>query len=266
MIDQGFLPEIRKLMIKEGMPPKGKKQMLMFSATFPVEVQRLASEFLADNYLFLAVGVVGAANSDVEQRLLQVEKFQKRKKLDEVLGGCGIKERTLIFVEQKTTADFLAAYLSQNNYRATSIHGDRYQSQREEALRDFRTGNMPVLVATSVASRGLDIKDVRHVINYDLPKEIDDYVHRIGRTGRVGNLGMATSFYDSAQDKVNLFRDNVQLCSWSLIMFFCSSGTGSVLGQDPNGCWTRGSRLADRGSSWRSFHGRGIRWKWIRFY
>ena len=202
MIDQGFLPEIRKLMAKEGMPPKSSKQMLMFSATFPVEVQKLAAEFLADDYLFLAVGVVGAANSDVEQRLVQVEKFQKRKKLDEVLGGCEIKDRTIIFVEQKTTADFLAAYLSQNNYRATSIHGDRYQSQREEALRDFRKGTMPVLVATSVASRGLDIKDVRHVINYDLPKEVDDYVHRIGRTGRVGNLGMATSFYDSAQDKV----------------------------------------------------------------
>ena len=72
----------------------------------------------------------------------------------------------------------------------------RFQSQREQALRDFRTGAMPVIVATSVASRGLDIKDVRHVINYDLPKEIDDYVHRIGRTGRVGNIGKATSFFD----------------------------------------------------------------------
>lgn len=107
----------------------------------------------------------------------------------------------MIFVEQKTTADFLASFLSQNEYKATSIHGDRYQSQREEALRDFRTGKMPLLVATSVASRGLDIKDVLHVINYDLPKEIDDYVHRIGRTGRVGNLGKATSFYDPVADK-----------------------------------------------------------------
>jgi len=150
---------------------------------------------------FLAVGVVGAANTHVEQNLEKVPKFEKRKALERLLGSTDIKDRTMIFVEQKTTADFLATFLSQNNYKATSIHGDRYQSQREEALRDLRTGRMPLLVATSVASRGLDIKDVRHVINYDLPKEIDDYVHRIGRTGRVGNLGKATSFYDPAVDK-----------------------------------------------------------------
>lgn len=201
MIDQGFLPEIRKLMTLANMPAKGAKQMLMFSATFPEEIQRLAAEFLADNYIFLAVGVVGAANTDVEQNLEKVGKFEKRKALEKLLGSTDIKDRTMIFVEQKTTADFLASFLSQNDYKATSIHGDRYQSQREEALRDFRTGRMPLLVATSVASRGLDIKDVRHVINYDLPKEIDDYVHRIGRTGRVGNLGKATSFYDPVADK-----------------------------------------------------------------
>lgn len=201
MIDQGFLPEVRNIMANAGMPPKGQKQTLMFSATFPEEVQRLATEFLADDYLFLSVGIVGAANTDVDQNLHRVPKFEKRKELQALLGSTDIKDRTMIFVEQKTTADFLASFLSQTGYRATSIHGDRYQSQREEALRDFRAGRMPILVATSVASRGLDIKDVRHVINYDLPKEIDDYIHRIGRTGRVGNLGKATSFYDPAQDK-----------------------------------------------------------------
>ena len=82
-----------------------------------------------------------------------------------------------------------------------SLFRDRLQREREEALRDFRSGKMPVLVATAVAARGLDIRDVCHVINYDLPKSIDEYVHRIGRTGRVGNLGKATSFYDSANDQ-----------------------------------------------------------------
>lgn len=204
MIDQGFLPEIRRMMVNSSMPKKGAKQMLMFSATFPEEIQRLAAEFLSDNYLFVAVGVVGAANSDVEQRLMKVEKFSKRNKLIETLGDSGITDRTMVFVEAKKTADFLASYLSGQGYKATSIHGDRYQSQREEALADFRTGRMPVLVATSVAARGLDIKDVRHVINYDMPKEIDEYVHRIGRTGRVGNVGMATSFFDpeNPQDAV----------------------------------------------------------------
>ena len=203
MIDQGFIPDIRYIFAKPDMPPKGAKQMLMFSATFPDEVQRLAREFLSDSYIFLTVGVVGGANSDVTQTVIPVTKFEKRKKLTELLGDCEIKDRTLIFVEQKKTADFLASFLSQNNYKSTSIHGDRFQSQREEALRDFRVGRMPILVATSVASRGLDIKDVRHVINYDMPKEVDDYVHRIGRTGRVGNLGKATSFFDaeSNQDK-----------------------------------------------------------------
>ncbi|KAI1280904.1 cAMP-specific 3',5'-cyclic phosphodiesterase, isoforms N/G [Halotydeus destructor] len=201
MIDQGFLPEIRKILSMGDMPDKKAKQMLMFSATFPEDVQRLAAEFLADDYVFLAVGVVGAANTDVDQNLQKVPKFEKRKALQALLGNTDIKDRTMIFVEQKTTADFLAGFLSQTGYMATSIHGDRHQSQREEALRDFRTGRMPVLVATSVASRGLDIKDVRHVINYDLPKEVDDYIHRIGRTGRVGNLGKATSFFDPTTDK-----------------------------------------------------------------
>ncbi|RWS31594.1 ATP-dependent RNA helicase vasa: isoform A-like protein [Leptotrombidium deliense] len=201
MIDQGFIPEVRKMVSDNSMPEKGKRQTLMFSATFPDEVQRLAAEFLSDDYVFLTVGIVGAANTDVDQSVMKVEKYEKRQKLTELLGSTDIKDRTMIFVEQKKTADFLASFLSQSSYKATSIHGDRFQRQREEALIDFKTGRMPILVATSVASRGLDIKDVRHVINYDLPKEIDDYVHRIGRTGRVGNVGKSTSFYDPSVDR-----------------------------------------------------------------
>merc|ERR1711953_695147 len=109
--------------------------------------------------------------------------------------------KTLVFVEAKKTADFIAAYLSQTiESCATSIHGDRLQPERERALKDFKTGRNPVLVATAVAARGLDIKGVEHVVNYDLPKCIDEYVHRIGRTGRVGNTGAATSFYDRGKD------------------------------------------------------------------
>lgn len=89
-----------------------------------------------------------------------------------------------------------ATLMSESSHPTTSIHGDRLQSQREQALRDFKDNKMKILIATSVAARGLDIPNVRHVINYDLPKEIDDYVHRIGRTGRVGNKGKSTSFYD----------------------------------------------------------------------
>ncbi len=109
-------------------------------------------------------------------------------------------EGILVFVETKRTADFLACLLSETKIPTTSIHGDRLQREREEALRDFRSGKMKLLIATSVAARGLDIKNVSHVINYDLPKSIDDYVHRIGRTGRVGNRGKATSFYEPTED------------------------------------------------------------------
>merc|ERR1712212_544205 len=109
-------------------------------------------------------------------------------------------ERTLVFVKTKRNADFLATYLSEEGLPTTSIHGDRLQREREEALDDFKRGKMPILVATAVAARGLDIKDVMHVVNYDMPDEVEEYVHRIGRTGRVGNTGRATSFFDHHED------------------------------------------------------------------
>lgn len=107
---------------------------------------------------------------------------------------------TIVFVETKRGADFLASLLSETEFPTTSIHGDRLQSQREMALADFKSGKMKVLIATSVAARGLDIKNVNHVVNYDMPSSIDEYVHRIGRTGRVGNNGRATSFFDPESD------------------------------------------------------------------
>ncbi len=103
---------------------------------------------------------------------------------------------TLVFVETKKGADSLETYLERDGYPVTSIHGDRSQREREEALNSFRTGRTPILVATAVAARGLDIPNVKHVINFDLPSDIEEYVHRIGRTGRVGNLGLATSFFN----------------------------------------------------------------------
>jgi ATP-dependent RNA helicase DDX3X len=99
-------------------------------------------------------------------------------------------------VETKKGADSLETFLERDGYPVTSIHGDRSQREREEALNSFRTGRTPILVATAVAARGLDIPNVKHVINFDLPTDIEEYVHRIGRTGRVGNLGLATSFFN----------------------------------------------------------------------
>ncbi|KAK4885326.1 hypothetical protein RN001_001597 [Aquatica leii] len=197
MLDMGFLSSMEEMLSHTTMVPTGDRRTLMFSATFPEEIQHLASKFL-DNYIFVAIGIVGSACSDVEQVFHQVDKFKKRNKLVEILQEGS--DRTLVFVETKRNADFLATYLSENDFQTTSIHGDRLQREREQALADFKRGSRNILVATAVAARGLDIKNVKHVINYDLPKSIDEYVHRIGRTGRVGNRGKATSFYDESQD------------------------------------------------------------------
>merc|ERR1719228_1983490 len=204
MLDMGFKEDISKMVRNTDMPGKGTRQTLMFSATYPDEIQKMAFEFMS-NYLFLAVGVVGGACSDVSQTFLQVPMYEKREKLLELVRDSasqsnGLPSKTLVFVETKKTADFIASYLCQSTFAATSIHGDRLQREREEALKDFKADRKPVLVATAVAARGLDIRGVQHVVNYDLPKSIDEYVHRIGRTGRLGNTGRATSFYDPEGD------------------------------------------------------------------
>ncbi|XP_076973290.1 putative ATP-dependent RNA helicase DDX4 isoform X2 [Tamandua tetradactyla] len=199
MLDMGFGPEMKKLISLPGMPSKEQRQTLMFSATFPEEIQRLAGEFLKSSYLFVAVGQVGGACRDVQQSILQVGQYSKREKLVEILRNIG-DERTMVFVETKKKADFIATFLCQEKISTTSIHGDREQREREQALGDFRCGKCPVLVATSVAARGLDIENVQHVINLDLPSTIDEYVHRIGRTGRCGNTGRAISFFDPESD------------------------------------------------------------------
>jgi len=172
MLDMGFQESMRKIMQHPTMRPQ--HQTLMFSATFPEEIQRLAGEFLKD-YVFVTIGVVGGACSDVKQDIFEVSKFNKRSKLmvrqmmdismcnnrliiispylQEILREGA--EGTIVFVETKRGADFLASFFSETEFPTTSIHGDRLQSQREQALRDFKNGTMKVLIATSVAARGL---------------------------------------------------------------------------------------------------------------
>ncbi|XP_072564012.1 probable ATP-dependent RNA helicase DDX4 isoform X7 [Paramormyrops kingsleyae] len=231
MLDMGFEPDMRRLVSSPGMPPKEQWQTLMFSATFPDDIQKLAADFFKVDYLFLAVGQVGGACSDVEQNLIQVSQFSKRGQLLELLNTTGT-ERTMVFVETKRKADFIAVFLCQENISTTSIHGDRERREREQALGDFRSGKCPVLVATSVATRGLDIEHVQHVVNFDLPTNIDEYVHRIGRTGRCGNTGRAVSFFDPECDtplarslvKV-LSRAQQEVPSWLEDIAFSAHGT-----------------------------------------
>ena len=193
MLDMGFEPQIRRIVEGENMPRVGDRQTLLFSATFPKEIQRLASDFLHD-YVFLAVGRVGSSTELIVQVVEYVPAADKRQMLLDLLQSVE-KGLTLIFVETKKGADALEDFLIRNGLAATSIHGDRSQEEREYALRAFKTARAPFLVATDVAARGLDIPHVTHVINYDLPTDIDDYVHRIGRTGRAGKKGLATAFF-----------------------------------------------------------------------
>eukprot|EP01120_Amphizonella_sp_Union-15-10_P011711 TRINITY_DN5033_c0_g1_i1.p1 TRINITY_DN5033_c0_g1~~TRINITY_DN5033_c0_g1_i1.p1 ORF type:complete len:327 (+),score=62.90 TRINITY_DN5033_c0_g1_i1:74-1054(+) len=206
MLDMGFEKQIRHIVENEDMPTTAQRQTLMFSATFPKEIQRLAQDFLND-YIFLRVGRVGSTTDFITQHIKMVDDFSKKDALlDEIEA---VKGLTLVFVETKRSADSLEEWLYRAGYEVTSIHGDRTQYEREAALASFRSGKTPILVATDVAARGLDISNVTHVINYDLPSDIDDYVHRIGRTGRVGNPGLATAFF--TEKNKNLSRDLIKL-------------------------------------------------------
>ncbi|KAL3911276.1 MAG: hypothetical protein SGPRY_008753 [Prymnesium sp.] len=214
MLDMGFEPQIRRIVEREGMPPTGERQTLMFSATFPKEIQQLASEFMT-RYIFvadppfaallmifalLAVGRVGSTTELITQTVVWAEESDKRRVLLEQLAAC--KGRTIIFVETKRSAESLEEFLYQSSVPATSIHGDRSQREREQALLGFRRGQPAVLVATDVAARGLDVPECMHVINFELPREINSYVHRIGRTGRMGRSGTAISLFSSANKPV----------------------------------------------------------------
>jgi len=181
------------------MPQTEQRQTLMFSATFPKEIQRLAASFLHD-YIFLAVGRVGSTTDLVTQKFIRVEEADKQGMLLDLLTS--VKGLTIIFVETKKKADMLEDFLLRENFSATSIHGDRVQQDRTAALRAFSTGHTPYLIATNVAARGLDIDNIAHVINFDMPTDIDDYVHRIGRTGRAGKPGLATAFISEENSNI----------------------------------------------------------------
>jgi len=197
MLDMGFEPQVRQIVEGTGMGSRSRfpRQNMMFSATFPREVQRMAQDFMSD-YVFITVGRVGSASELITQKVMYAAELKaKTRNLETTIkaelpkGGLAV-----IFVETKKSADQLELDLHTSGIAVTCIHGDRSQSEREEALAAFKSGQNPVLVATDVAARGLDIPNVALVVNFDMPKQIDDYVHRIGRTGRAGRKGTAVSF------------------------------------------------------------------------
>lgn len=194
MLDMGFEPQIRKIVSESDMPRPGQRQTLLYSATFPKEIQQLAREFL-HQHSFLQVGRVGSTTANITQDVRWIEDRQKLGALLDILRE-EKQSHILVFVEKKRDADHLERCIGRERLSVMSIHGDRGQRDREQALSAFKSGGCNVLVATDVASRGLDIPNVGLVIQYDLPSNIDDYVHRIGRTGRAGKQGTAISFFN----------------------------------------------------------------------
>ncbi|KAH7053866.1 DEAD/DEAH box RNA helicase [Linnemannia elongata] len=194
ILDMGFESSIRRIMTASDMSKDEDLQTALFSATFPSNVQVLARDFLKEDYIRVRVGRIGGTTSDIMQKVVKVEEHQKEETLINLLLSQP-PSRTMIFVDSKRKADNLDDVLYNKDFPCISIHGDRSQREREAAMNAFKTGRSPILITTSVASRGLDIKDVLHIINYDLCEDIDEYVHRIGRTARAGNPGLATTFY-----------------------------------------------------------------------
>ncbi|KAI9231744.1 MAG: ATP-dependent RNA helicase DED1 [Podila humilis] len=263
MLDMGFEPQIRRLVEKEDMPGVDERHTLMFSATFPRDIQHLARDFLKD-YIFLSVGRVGSTSENITQKIEYVEDEDKRSVLLDILhaqpkGDLGL---TLIFVETKRMADSLSDFLLSQNFPATSIHGDRTQRERERALDMFRSGRCPVMVATAVAARGLDIPNVTHVVSYDLPTDIDDYVHRIGRTGRAGNTGIATAFLNRGnkgvvRDLLELLKEaNQEIPGWLETLARESSYGGGGSGGRGRGRG-RGGASQHAGRDYRKYAGGG---------
>jgi ATP-dependent RNA helicase RhlE len=187
MLDMGFKPAIRR--IAEVLPRD--RQTLCYSATLSPEIREVAQNYLR-NPVRIEIGPVLKPSPNVELRSFEVPVEKKQELLEHLLGESN--GSFLVFVRTKHGADRVARRLSRAGHSATQIHGDRSQSQRTAALRSFAQGHHRVLVATDVAARGIDVADVAHVVNFDMPREAEDYVHRVGRTGRVKSRGVASTF------------------------------------------------------------------------
>jgi ATP-dependent RNA helicase RhlE len=201
MLDMGFIRDIRRII--KFLPGSERRQSLLFSATFSTEIQRLARQILNRPEL-IEVARRNATVDLIEQRVYPVEQRRKRELLSQLIGA-GYWNQVLVFTRTKHRANRLTQQLEQDGLSATAIHGNKSQGARTRALADFKRGAVRVLVATDIAARGLDIDQLPHVVNFELPNVPEDYIHRIGRTGRAGNEGTAISLV--APDEQKLLQD-----------------------------------------------------------
>ena len=201
MLDMGFIPDIEKVVSL--IPPM--RQTLLFSATMPPEIKKLTEKFLS-NPKEISVAAAASPAETVEQFLVNVAPKDKNNTLDKLLKQEDVKN-AFVFCNRKKDVDMLAKWLKSKGYAASPLHGDMPQVKRTETLQDFKDDKVILLVCSDVAARGLDVKGVSHVFNYDVPMNSDDYVHRIGRTGRAGEKGRAWML---ASDRDEKFLDSIQ--------------------------------------------------------
>ena len=199
MLDMGFVRDIERIISK----CHGKRQTLLFSATYNKGIKRLASKYL-DNPIEVAVARENTVSESVEQTFVHVDQHRKRELLTQLI-GLNDMHQVLVFTKTKFGADKLARALTGDGLPAVAMHGNKSQAQRTKALQKFKRGAARILVATDVAARGLDIQKLPYVINFELPMVAEDYVHRIGRTGRAGEKGDAISFVCATEHR--LMRD-----------------------------------------------------------
>jgi ATP-dependent RNA helicase RhlE len=194
MLDMGFIRDIRKIV---GKLPR-KRQSMLFSATMPAEMEHLAQSILHDP-VRIDISPPKRTADNIDQRLFYVAAEEKRALLASLLKNPGF-ERVLVFTRTKHVANRVAGHLITAGFSAEAIHGNKSQGARQRALERFRSGDARVLVATDIAARGIDVDNVTHVINFELPNEPESYVHRIGRTARAGAAGIAISFCDATEN------------------------------------------------------------------
>ncbi len=195
MLDMGFVNDVKKILTKV----PAKRQTLFFSATMPTEIRKF-SQTILNNPKEISVTPVSSTAQTVQQSVYFVEKTEKLELLVSILEDKSI-ERSLVFARTKHGADKLVKQLTKTGIYAAAIHGNKSQNARQKALSDFKTSKIRVLIATDIAARGIDIDELPHVVNYELPNVPETYVHRIGRTGRAGSAGVAVSFCDTEEKK-----------------------------------------------------------------
>jgi ATP-dependent RNA helicase RhlE len=208
MLDMGFIHDVRKVI---ALLPR-VRQTLFFSATMPPEAQRLADVLLKDPET-VQVAALSTPAERIEQSVYHVEKADKRALLVDVLRDQSMK-RVLVFSRTKHGANRIAEHLEKARISAEAIHGNKSQNARERALANFKSGAIRVMVATDIAARGIDIEDITHIVNFDLPEVPETYVHRIGRTARAGASGTAISFCD--REERDLLRDIERLVRFAV--------------------------------------------------